>query len=417
MNRPGTSSSAAAYDVVVVGGGMVGSLLACALGRSSLKVAVLARKQEVAANANDYDARVSALTLASRAMLDALGIWAGVAHRRFGKVSAMRVWEGDLKGEICFDAAEIAEPYLAFIVENSVILAALHERLQQYTNIHWLNGIAVDLARSEDGCVIRMGERALHARLVVAADGAESSIRERLQVPLRTLQLRQQGIVATVRTEHPHDDTAWQKFLPTGPLAFLPLSEPHAASIVWSADEQRARDLLALDDRSFSTALAQAFGDRLGAIQSVGGRAAFPLALAHAERYVEERIALVGDAAHTVHPLAGQGVNLGFLDAAALAEVLLNAVAERRDIGRLHVLRRYERWRKGENLAMIAVTGAFKFLFGNDLPLLSQLRNIGLSGTNRMTMAKRLIMRRACGLTGDLPRLARRMSAEVSTSL
>lgn len=396
---------------------MVGSMLACALGNSPLKIAVVERNQPSPIAAVDFDLRVSALTLASRAMLDALGVWPGIAARRFGKVSAMRVWEGEVKSEICFDAAEIGETYLAFIVENSAIVAALHERLHQYTNVHWIQGTVGDFVQSEDGYLIRIAERALRARLVVAADGADSAVRERVQLPMRVFELRQQGIVATVRTERLHDDTAWQKFTPSGPLAFLPLSDPHVSSIVWSADHARAEELLALDDRAFGAELNLIFGDRLGAIQSVGKRAAFPLVLAHAQRYVEERLALVGDAAHSVHPLAGQGVNLGFLDAAALAEVLLGATEERRDVGSIHVLRRYERWRKGDNLSMIAVTGGFKFLFGNDLPFIAKMRKIGLSATNRTTMVKNFIMRRACGLTGDLPRLARRTPADATLSV
>ncbi|HEY6237131.1 MAG TPA: FAD-dependent monooxygenase [Candidatus Elarobacter sp.] len=220
-----------------------------------------------------------------------------------------------------------------------------------------------------------------------------------------------------MRTERAHDDTAWQRFLPTGPLAFLPLPEPRTSSIVWSADQTRAEQLATLDDGAFVAALTNAFGDRLGAIESVGVRAVFPLALAHAERYVTERVALIGDAAHTVHPLAGQGVNLGFLDAAALAEVVLAAAQARRDVGDRHVLRRYERWRKGDNLAMIAVTGGFKFLFGNDWPLLTGLRNFGLTATDRMAPVKASIMRRACGLSGDLPRLARRASGAAASTV
>jgi 2-polyprenylphenol 6-hydroxylase len=223
--------------------------------------------------------------------------------------------------------------------------------------------------------------------------------------------LRQRGIVATVRTERPHADTAWQVFLATGPLALLPLPEPHACSIVWSADNARAEQLLALDDDAFRRELADAIGRRLGAVVSVSARAAFPLLLAHAERYVGERLALIGDAAHTVHPLAGQGVNLGFLDAAALAEVVLEAAQERRDIGARHVLRRYERWRKGDNLAMIAITGGFKYLFGNDWRVVREVRSAGMSLTNAVAPVKNFITRQASGLSGDLPKLARRSDA------
>jgi 2-octaprenylphenol hydroxylase len=415
MSRAGVSNAAAAYDVVIVGGGMVGAALACAFGGSALKVAVIERQTFSEIASGEYDLRVSALTLATRAMLEALGAWHGIERRRYAAVTAMQVWDAGGRGEVRFDAAEIGEPYLAFIVENNVIVAALHERVQAHTNVHWVSGAIADVKLGDDAQLALADGRELRARLVVAADGAASAVRERLNIPVRALDLRQQGIVATVRTARAHDDTAWQRFLPTGPLAFLPLPDPHTSSIVWSADQVRAEQLAALDDGAFVAALTDAFGDRLGAIESVGARAVFPLALAHAERYVTERVALIGDAAHTVHPLAGQGVNLGFLDAAALAEVVLAAVQERRDIGSRHVLRRYERWRKGDNLAMIAVTGGFKLLFGNAWPLLTGLRNAGLSATDRIAPLKGAIMRRACGLTGDLPELARRGRGSASS--
>jgi 2-octaprenylphenol hydroxylase len=396
-----------AYDVVVVGGGMVGSLLACALGDSALKVAVIEPRPAPEPQGGDFDLRVSALTLATRTMLAKVGAWEGVLRRRSAPVRAMRVWQAGGPGEIEFDAAEIGEPYLAYIVENSVIVAALRERLDQFTNVHVVDGAVADLGFGELAELTLVDDRRLNARIVVGADGADSAVRRGLHVPLRSVDMKQQGIVATVHTALTHDDTARQVFLSTGPLAFLPLPDSHACSIVWSVDNARAEALLALDDAAFLAELANAFGTPLGAIRSVSRRAAFPLALSHADRYVRERVALIGDAAHTVHPLAGQGVNLGFLDAAALAEVLLAAVRERRDIGAMHVLRRYERWRKGDNLTMIAATGGFKYLFGNDWRLVTGLRGAGLSLTNRMTPVKKLIMRRASGLIGDLPTLAR----------
>jgi 2-octaprenylphenol hydroxylase len=374
MSRPAPASNSPAYDVVIAGGGMVGSMLACVLGDSSLKVALVEREQPPAVLGAAYELRVSALTLASRTMLEVLGVWRGIAQRRFAPVAAMRVWDGGGQGEIRFDAAEIGEPALAYIVENNVIVAALHERLTQTMNVHRVSGAIADISRNGEAHATLVDGRRLRARLLVAADGADSAVRGLLGIPQRRFELAQQGIVATVRTARAHESTAWQKFLPTGPLAFLPLPEPHTCSIVWSADRARAEELLALDDDAFRAALAQSFGDRLGEIESVSARAAFPLTLAHAERYAIERAVLVGDAAHTVHPLAGQGVNLGFLDAAALGEVLLAVTQEGRDIGALHVLRRYERWRKGENLAMLSATGGFKFLFGNDWPVVTASR-------------------------------------------
>lgn len=398
----------AAYDVIIVGGGMVGSLAACAFGDSALKVAVIEPRRMPEPSGADYDLRVSALTLATQTMFEAVGAWPGIVERRFAPVRAMHIWQADGRGELEFNAAEIGEPCLAYIVENGVIVAALRERLQQFTNVHAIDGAVADFAFNELAEVALTDSRRLSARLVVGADGSDSAVRKCMETPVRKLDMAQLGIVATVRTERPHEDVARQVFLPTGPLAFLPLPEPNTCSIVWSADRARADTLVALDDPKFLAELASVFGDSLGAILTVSARAAFPLALTHADRYVGNRAALIGDAAHTVHPLAGQGVNLGFLDAAALAEVVLAAATNRRDIGAEHVLRRYERWRKGENLAMVSVTGGFKLLFGNEWSMVAGLRGAGIALTNRIAPVKNLIMRRASGLVGDLPAIARR---------
>ena len=407
MSAP-KAKSGAAYDVVIVGGGMVGAALACALGNTVLKVAVLDHAPAAAPPDQSYDQRVSAITLASQAFFENVGVWDGMARRRISPVREMRVWSEGGQGAIHFDAAEIGEACLAWIIENSVIRNALLERLQHFTNVHYLCPVQVqDINLTEEAATLTLQDgRNLRTRLLVGADGADSAVRRAAEIETQSLNLNQKSIVATVVTGKPHGQIARQRFLTTGPLAFLPLDEPRTCSIVWSADSARADQLLMLDDAAFTAELQNAFGDALGKIETIGPRAAFPLALSHAKAYTAARVALIGDAAHTVHPLAGQGVNLGFLDAAALAEVLLDA--GEKDIGAHLVLRRYERWRKGGNLSMIAVTGGFRYLFGNDLPLVSQLRNAGLEFTNSVTPLKNFIMRRASGLEGDLPKLARR---------
>ena len=405
-----TRKTGAAYDVLIVGGGMVGSALACALGDASLKVAVLDRAPAAAPPADGYDLRVSAITLASQAFFENVGVWEGMTRRRISPVREMQIWDAGGSGSIHFNAAEIGEACLAWIIENSVIRTSLVERLHQFTNIHYLSPVeATDIGVTDDGASVTLKDgRRLRARLLVGADGADSAVRRAGGIETQSLNLHQKGIVATVTTQKPHGQIARQRFLATGPLAFLPLDQPHTCSIVWSADIARANQLLPLDDAAFIAELQQAFGEPLGKIQTIGPRAGFPLALSHAKAYTAPHLALVGDAAHTVHPLAGQGVNLGFLDAATLAEVLLDAVAKQKDIGAHAVLRRYERWRKGDNLAMVSVTGGFRYLFGNDLPGVSQLRNLGLDLTNAATPMKNFIMRRASGLEGDLPKMARR---------
>ncbi len=399
-----------AYDIVIVGGGMVGSLLGCALGGSGFKVCVLDQQAPPAAPGADYDPRVSAITLASQAIFAAVGAWPLMQRRRVAPVAALHVWDEGGAGSVHFDAAEMGEPCLAYIIENRVIQAALIERLHQFTNVHCLCPVQVAaLALAADHADVHLTDgRTLRARLLVGADGAHSQVRRAAGIEAPALDLRQTSIVATVRTGQEHQATAWQRFLATGPLALLPLDEPHTCSLVWSADTARAAELLALDDAAFTAALQHAFGTGLGTLAVAGARAAFPLALSHARHYCAEHVALIGDAAHTVHPLAGQGVNLGFLDAAVLAEVLTAGGARQRDIGSRALLRRYERWRKGENLAMVAATGAFRYVFSNRWPVLTPLRNLGLDLTERLHPIKNLLMQRASGLSGDLPRLARR---------
>ncbi len=400
--------SQAAYDVVIAGGGMVGAALACALGDSGLKVAVLENREPSPPPAQGYDLRVSAVTLASVSIFQAVGAWDAMKHRA-SPVREMKVFDATGTGSIHFDAAEMGEPCLAYIIENNLMQSALIERLHHFTNIHYLCPVEIEtLELNPDAAMLKLKDgRKLNARLLVGADGAQSRVRELAGIERHRHVLNQSSIVATVTTEKPHADTARQRFLPAGPLAFLPLPEPHTCSIVWSADTARADALMALDDAAFLAELQTAF-DTLGQIKTVSPRAVFPLALSLAKSYVADRLALIGDAAHTVHPLAGQGVNLGYLDAATLAEVLLDAAAEKKDIGTTRVLRRFERWRKGDNMVTVSITGGFRYLFSNELPGVRELRNFGLSLTDAATPLKNLIMRRASGLEGELPRLARR---------
>ncbi|WP_455367133.1 FAD-dependent monooxygenase [Kaarinaea lacus] len=209
-----------------------------------------------------------------------------------------------------------------------------------------------------------------------------------------------------MKTQLFHQETAWQRFMPTGPLAFLPLTDGYS-SIVWSTTPEHADELLAMDDDSFKQTLAEGFAHKLGDILETSARAKFPLRGQHAKQYVKERLVLIGDAAHTIHPLAGQGVNLGFADAATLAEVLVDAMKAKQDIGKLKTLRRYERWRKGDNLAMLSAMTGFKTLFGNNNVVLKSIRNTGLNITNQLLPVKNTIIRHAMGLEGDLPKLAR----------
>jgi len=398
-----------AYDLIIVGGGMVGASLACALGDTPLRIAVVeSHPAKTEWPAESYDIRVSAITRATERVFRMVGAWQGMVARRVTPYSAMSVWDATGTGSIGFDAADLGEPDLGHIIENRVILAALLERMAQFDNIDLLCPAQVSaLERDENAATLTLADgRTVTAALIVGADGANSWVREQAGITTTGWPYEQTAVVATIRTERHHHGVAYQRFMPEGPLAFLPMPEG-LSSIVWSTTPERSAELIELDEQTFLAELQLAFGDKLGAMESTGPRGAFPLLLRHANRYCDERLVLVGNAAHAIHPLAGQGLNLGVSDIAALAEVVLETRRNGGDIGELAVLRRYERWRKADNVAVMAAMDGFKRLFSNDIAPLKLLRNLGLSLTDHSGPVKNMMMRRALGLSGDLPRLSR----------
>ena len=401
------------YDLIIAGGGMVGSTLACALRDADLKIALLeSAPLERIRPGEETDLRVSAINRASQRIFAAVDAWNDMTAWRVSPFRDMRVWDAGGFGQIHFDSATLGEPLLGWIIENRVIQYALLERVRQLPAVDLLCPAALETAWPEDagGWRVRLTDgREFTTRLLVGADGAQSKVRELAEIDTRGWSYHQKALVANVRTAEPHQETAWQRFLPTGPLAFLPLHDGRC-SIVWSTTPEQADQLLALDEYDFAHMLTEAFERRLGEIVQVGPRGAFPLRLQHARAYVKPGLALIGDAAHVVHPLAGQGVNLGLLDAATLAEVLLDGLAAGHEVGALRVLRRYERWRKSDNLPMLGIMDGFKRLFGNSLPPVRLLRNLGLNLTDAAGPLKNAMARRAMGLEGDLPKLARAAS-------
>ena len=404
------------YDVIVAGGGLVGATLALALGEAGFDVAIVERSSEpTPAPGPTFGARVSTFTVASERILRATGVWPMLPAERIGPMREMHVWERS--GEVHFDSAEIGEPSLGHVIENAVVQWAVEQRLKAQPNVEWHRGEALEgLVVDGGGARAELGGRDLRGSLVVGADGAGSRVRELAGIDVTEGDYRQQAVVAEVRTAAAHRETAWQRFLPTGPLAFLPLANG-ASSIVWSTTPAHAAELCALDEDAFGPEVADAFEWRLGAVTASGARASFPLRHLHARAYVRDRVALAGDAAHVVHPLAGQGVNLGLLDAAALAEVVSRARQRGRDIGSRATLRRYERWRRGHNAAMQAVLGGFRHLFSAPWPPARWMRETGFALTDRLPPLKAGFMRHASGFDGDLPALARGVSAPGSGSI
>ena len=396
------------HDVAIVGGGIAGATLGVALGAAGMRVALVEARPPASEEAAAEDPlRVSALTPASQRILERLGVWGRIAPPGVSPFSEMRVWEVPGKGEIHFDAAGIGLPALGFIVENRALAGALEAALSDLAPVRRYRPATLEgMRRDEDAIVLRIGRDRVRARLVVGADGSDSRVREFAAIAYRGGDFRQCALVATLHAEQGHADTAWQRFLPGGPLALLPLREGRV-SIVWSTASRHALRLREMDERDFESELAAAIGHRLGPLRLQGRRGRFPLRHLQAERYVAERVALAGDAAHTIHPLAGQGVNLGLLDAAALAQVLIRNAEAGRDLGRCANLRAYERWRKGHNRLMHQTMMAFHVLFGRDLDVLRRLRNLGLHMADRSPALKRFFMRFATGQIPDLPDLAR----------
>lgn len=390
---------------------MVGAALACALGRAGFRVALLEQVRAERFEPKTHDLRVSAISPATRNILANLGVWEAVCSARISPYRSMYVWDAAGDAAIRFEAADLQMDYLGYIVENRLLQSVLLDAIAGIPEIdfHCPAGIR-NLHAGPEFVDIETAELSLRAALVVGADGAHSRVRELAQIGVQSWQYEQRGLVATVETELPHGRTAWQRFLPAGPLAFLPLSDGRS-SIVWSTSVEHAEELLALPAPQFCTRLGEAFEHRLGRILGTSERLAFPLQFMHARRLIGGRIALAGDAAHVVHPLAGQGVNMGMLDIAELAHGLEQARARANDLGGVKTLRRYERARSTENRILALSLDGIKRLFATRSPPLVALRGGGLRLADRWQPLKHFFMNRAMGTDGTVPPLARNNEA------
>lgn len=406
------------FDLVIVGGGMVGSALASALANTQLSIALIETHIPTAPQSDiqtldDVDVRVSALNRASENFLNTVGAWQAISSSRTSHYNKMRVWDGEGTGHIQFSATEMGESHLGCIVENRVTASALFQQLQNQSNLRVyapntvkeIETVTLDDSEQVQHYIHLDDGQVLFSPLIVAADGARSFVRQWAEFSTREWDYGHHGLVCTIETERSHEDCAWQRFTETGVLAFLPLnsaSEKNLVSIVWSCPEEQASRLLALTEDEFNKELARTFEYKLGAVLASGTRAAIPLRQRHAKRYIKPGVVLVGDAAHTIHPLAGQGVNLGLMDAYVLADEIRQGHKRGIAPSNEQLLSRYERRRMPENLTMMATMESFKRLFAQTSPALRWIRNWGMSKVNQLGFIKNHIVQEAMGLKRDI---------------
>lgn len=409
------------FHILVIGGGMVGACVAALAAAhrqfADLRIAVLEANPPALpppAAGDDIDLRVSALSRASERILGEIGAWPLLPEQHLSSYDDMIVWDAAGRprggGSIHFSAAESGEPNLGYIVENRRVLWSIYDCAAFRNRITLLRGELSGLTFEGDHAVaiLRDGRR-IEAALLIGSDGSASLSRQLAGIETAGWDYDQRAFVTHVRTEYPHARTAWQRFLPTGPVAFLPLADGRS-SIVWTTTPEHAERLVSGAPEQVGQELSIALDGALGAVELAGPRGQFPLRLAHAKHYCRERFVLVGDAAHAIHPLAGQGVNLGFLDSAALIEVLGEELArgvQPQALGERRILRRYERWRKSENLLALGLVDGLNKLFGSRADLLSWARRTGLNAVDGSMLAKRFLMGRAMGIRGSAPAVAR----------
>lgn len=404
MKRTRRSRERTEKGLIIIGGGMVGLALACALKDTGLEIAVVERTEAEPRMSLERDCRVSAIVAGTAEALRGIGVWPYVKDKA-GSIDSMRIWDNQRFGSIRFEAEEVGRDTLGYIVENSVLLSAMLEVVHASENIEWCCPASVESVQWKAGCVEASLDdgRVFTTPLIVGADGGRSWLRSQAHVPAWSHRFEQQGIVATIQPQFSHQNCAYQRFLPAGPLAFLPLTDG-LCSIVWSARDTEADRLMALDDNTFLAELQAAFGPVLGVLEAAGERAAFPLRSQLARHIVRPRMALIGDAAHQVHPLAGLGVNLGIRDAMVLAQEIADARRFEEDYGSPDVLNRFMRNRLPDILAVMGGMEAFNYLFMHDVPGLALLRDAGMRVVGNSGPVKRMLMRHAMGLTLPVPK-------------
>jgi len=395
-------------DILIAGGGLNGVTLAIALASAGFRVCLVDPRPLKQRKAQGFDGRSYALAISSMRVLQTLGVWQkldDVQPILEIKVTDGRAGEGPSPLMLAFDHAEIEEGPMGYVVEDRHLRPALLD-VAQNANFTQIDDSVSQHVSDATGVTITLASGTTRrAKLLIGSDGRTSAIAERAGIKRMGWSYDQTALVTAIAHEKPHNGIAHQFFMPSGPLALLPLTNKRA-SIVWTESADRASEIQAMDDASYLNEFRPRFGGFLGEIKLAGTRFTYPLVLSMAQNFVETRVALVGDAAHVVHPIAGQGLNAGLKDVAALAEVLIDAERRGEDIGRIDVLKRYEQWRRFDATALAAATDTINRLFSNNNPFLRGIRDIGLGLTNAVPGLRRQLIREAAGLTGDLPRLS-----------
>lgn len=396
-------------DVIVVGGGLAGLSLTAALGSAGINALCLDRETPAAQLNVKYDGRTTAVSFASQQILDSIGVWP-LVEKEAQPILDIRVTDGNSPKHLHFPSGAVNGQPFGWIVDNRELRRSLFKRLETLKDAHHLAPAAVkSIADEGDYATVTLtnGE-VLTTKLIIGADGKDSLCREQAGIKTRTRAYNQSAIVCTIACEKPHEGTALENFRPAGPFAVLPM-KGNKASIVWSDDGELAPHYLKLSDAEFIAELQERIGDWLGKITLASPRFVYPLSLLHAARYTAPRLALISEAAHRMHPIAGQGLNIGMRDVALLAELIVDAAREGQDIGSEKLLKTYEQGRKGDTLAMLAGTDILTHLFSNRLPALTLLRRTGLAGVNKTHHLKGFFMRYAMGLVGPQTRLGQRL--------
>ena len=399
-------------DVLVIGGGLVGLTLGIALANAGISAAVVDRVSPAVQQSGQYDGRASAVALGSWRIFDTIGL--GPSFQKESQpILDIRVADGSVSDGasplfLHFDHREIGEGPFGYMIENRAMRGALLDATLSLAKLQLLAPNTVEtLTRDASGVKVVLDDgRRISTRLVVAADGRRSAVRASAGIKTRETQYAQTAIVATVRHERSHEGVAVEQFLPSGPFAMLPMTD-NRSNIVWTEMHEHAGGYLALSDADFKDELGRRFGDWLGSIELEGPRFSYPLGLMQAERYAARRLVLVGDAAHVIHPIAGQGLNLGLRDVAALAEIIVDSHRLGLDVGDSPLLGRYARWRRFDNTVLAYATDGLNYLFSNDIGPLRVLRDVGLATVGTLPPVRRLLMRQAMGIFGKLPRLVR----------